>query len=681
MHWQQAVRCHQQGDLTGAEQHCRALLAAQPEHADGWHLLGVALSGLGKHQEAIDSLKRALVLAPGAACWNNLGEAQRAHGDLSEALTCVTRALALAPHLPEAHYNRGNILKAMGQHEQAVECYKQAVQLRPGYARAHFNLGNALREQGLCRSAIAAYRQALALRPDWTEVHINVGNAHADLQEWDEALGAFERALQLAPQQMDLHASIGNVLINLGRLDEARQSYEREAQADAKGWWKRLRIAGLLNPVPASNDVIDQDRQKLASVVEELRGRRSPLDLATLHTSGIEPPMALAYHGRDERPLRENYFALLGDLLPPLPLEPGTGKPHVGIVVTRGHEGVFQKCLGSLVDRLPTKDLRISIVCSRSGANIMRQWLRHPELRYLVLPERLDETIPVLQSARLDWLHFWEVGTDTSNYLLPYLRGAPRQSTTWGWPVTTGNPRVDFYISSALLEPEGAEAHYTEKLIKLPSLPTYYMRPRLQQPGRDRASWGFSAAQHVYLCSQNLRKFHPDFDPLIAGILRRDPHGVFVMLGDKRADLTSGLLERFERTMPDVFARVRVMPRLEEQDYLALLTAVHVILDTPHYGGGANTLYDAAAMGTPVVTLPGAYHRGRFGLAVARVLGLPELAPPSAEEYIAQAVKLACDADYRRTATEQIRKAGNQLFEDQEAVIQLREFFLQSIQR
>src|SRR4051794_20347905 len=116
MQWQQAVRCHQNGDLAGAERECRAFLAAQPEHADGWHLLGVALSGLGKHEEAIDSLKRALALSPGAACWNNLGEAQRARGDLPEALACVTRALALAPHLPEAHYNRGNILKTMGHH-------------------------------------------------------------------------------------------------------------------------------------------------------------------------------------------------------------------------------------------------------------------------------------------------------------------------------------------------------------------------------------------------------------------------------------------------------------------------------------------------------------------------------------------------------------------------------------
>ena len=39
------------------------------------------------------------------------------------------------------------------------------------------------------------------------------------------------------------------------------------------------------------------------------------------------------------------------------------------------------------------------------------------------------------------------------------------QMTTWGHPETTGNKKIDFYLSSKLVETEGYQEKYSEKVI------------------------------------------------------------------------------------------------------------------------------------------------------------------------------------------------------------------------
>src|SRR5205085_11091391 len=114
---------------------------------------------------------------------------------------------------------------------------------------------------------------------------------------------------------------------------------------------------------------------------------------------------------------------------------------------------------------------------SPAGANILRHLRPAFPGGYLCIPARVDEAAAAIRDARFDVLHYWEVGTDAANYFLPYFRPARVQCATWGWPVTTGSPRVDWYVSAAPLEPADAEAHYTERLARLKYLPTCYERP------------------------------------------------------------------------------------------------------------------------------------------------------------------------------------------------------------
>jgi predicted O-linked N-acetylglucosamine transferase (SPINDLY family) len=130
--------------------------------------------------------------------------------------------------------------------------------------------------------------------------------------------------------------------------------------------------------------------------------------------------------------------------------------------------------------------------------------------------------------------------------------------------------------------------------------------------------------------------------------------------------------------MPDVFQRVRVLPRTPHNEYLSLLGGCDVLLDTLHYGSDT-TAYDAAIAGAPIVTLPGDFHRSRWCAAINRLLGVEQLIADSTSEYVAQAVEVASNPDLNQSLRRQILDANSALFDDQEVVREHEEFFSQAI--
>jgi predicted O-linked N-acetylglucosamine transferase (SPINDLY family) len=239
---------------------------------------------------------------------------------------------------------------------------------------------------------------------------------------------------------------------------------------------------------------------------------------------------------------------------------------------------------------------------------------------------------------------------------------------------------VDYYISATDLEPPEADAHYTERLVRLSSLPTYYVRPPVPARLADRDRYGLRATEHVYLCQQNLRKIHPDFDAILADILGADPVGCVALIADEQPFVTELLLNRLRTTLTDVFPRVRIMPRMSRAEYLGLVAAADVVLDTPHYGGGANTVYDAVACAMPTVTMPDHFHRGRWAAAVNRRLGVSELNAATQSDYTQTAVQVATDPELRADLSRRLRSSGTLLFEDGNAVEELTFFFLGAVQ-
>jgi predicted O-linked N-acetylglucosamine transferase (SPINDLY family) len=679
--WRLATQAHQAGRLAEAEAHYRAVLTLAPRHVDAWQLLALVLATTDRLDEAAASLQTAISLGGEHPVFlNNLGEIRRRQGQLQPAEALFRRAVRAAPAMAEAHYNLANVLKELGEDDEAVRSYRQALELQPTHAKARFNLANTLREQGRVPVAATEYERLAREQPQWFEARINYGVALTELARTDEALLQFQQALAIKPDEPLALDNLGDVHAKRGQIEQARACYVRASAGQCRPL-RQLRIDALVEPISRDNPSINAYRQRLLRRVQELAEENFELNLAELGSCGAEPPTLLAYQGRDDRPIREAYGRLFAPRIPPLDPLPADGPPRVGMVVTKGHEGVFARCLGSLIERIDPQRLQVTICCPLAAKNVLSLVFGMTRQRYLVLPPSLVEAAQAIRAARFDVLHYWEVGTDSMNYFLPFFKPARLQSTTWGWPVTTGNPRVDYFVSARGLEPEDGPDHYLERLVVLESVPTYYVRPPTRQPLRPREAFGLPGGKRLYFCAQNLRKVHPDFDAILAGIAAADPDGVLVFLHDEQATITGQLLDRWKRNRPDVIERVLLLPRLEREDYLNVLALCDVGLDTLYYGGGANTIYDAVATGTPTVTLPWRFHRGRYAAATYRQLDLPELIAESVEDYVARAVRIAQQPDRREHLHRQLVARSEKVLENANAVAAYTEFFLEAAGR
>jgi predicted O-linked N-acetylglucosamine transferase (SPINDLY family) len=207
------------------------------------------------------------------------------------------------------------------------------------------------------------------------------------------------------------------------------------------------------------------------------------------------------------------------------------------------------------------------------------------------------------------------------------------QCTTWGHPATTGLKTIDYYLSSESFESDSADSHYAEQLVRLKNLPCYCYRPAVPAKTLSRAHFGLPDDAHVYGCFQSLFKFHPDFDSLLGGILRRDPKGLVVLAEGFDPHWREMLWQRFGRSIPDVLQRIQVLRRVASEEFQSLNQAVDVLLDTIHFNGG-NTNFKGLAVGTPIVTWPSEFLKGRITLGMYRQMNVLDCVAQAPQEYV-----------------------------------------------
>lgn len=728
----QGLAEHQAGRLARAERIYRDVLRLDPTEPDALHLLGLVAHQSGHHEAAIGLIQSALARRPQVAVYrNNLGEALRALGRYSEAADHYRAALALEPGYVDALVNLGIVLARLGAREEAMSRLHAAIERDPQHPLAHLNLGVLLQEQGQRLEAEAAYRRALEVEPTLAEAHNNRGTLLAEAGRLEEAVACFHSALRERPDYADALANLGNTLHELGRTAEARDAFGAAARlaadpivlarlgdmldelgtsdeartaltefaqgtksAASGDWLVRLRAALVCPTIFPSRDAILEYRASLEQALDRLLDERPTASFGRLLRSSCQVPFRLQFHGLDELPTRRRLARLFESSFPPTqagmerrPKVPG-GIPFIGIIVTPRHEASFAKSLLGLLNGFQRGAARIAIVGATRSATILRPLVTHPDIEFIELPSRLEEAPALLARAGFDLVYYWEIGTDSLNYFLPFFRLAPVQASSWGIQLTSGIPTMDEYLSSRLVEPANAAAHYSERLVLRESLLTWQDPPGAPADEKSWQDWrrrfGFARREVVYLCAQQLGKFHPDFDAVLFEILSRDGSGLVVVTEDRFSTITDRLRRRIEAGLgPDragLARRIRWLPRQAGAAYFGLLAAADVLLDPIHFGG-VNTTLDGLALGKPIVTWPSPYQRGRFTLGSYRRLGLGEehdwVVAPSVADYAAVAAHLGSEPDMRQMFARLVAERRANVFQDEQAIRETQTYFIE----
>jgi len=261
----QAIACHQSGQLQQAEQICQQILDIDPQNAEVFNLfgliacqaekyeiavdlinhaldispnqplflnnLGLALKEQGKIEEAIEVYSQALAIQPeSVGIYNNLGVALYKQGKCDKAIETYQRAIQIQPDFVEAYNNLGNLFESEGRYEEAIEVYSQALNMQPESIKIYNNLGVALYKQGKCDKAIEAYQRAIQIQPDFAEAYNNLGMVLKKKGELDAAVQVHHQALRIQPDFAEAHRNLGDILQKQGKYDKAVEAYQRAIQ-------------------------------------------------------------------------------------------------------------------------------------------------------------------------------------------------------------------------------------------------------------------------------------------------------------------------------------------------------------------------------------------------------------------------------------------------------------------
>jgi predicted O-linked N-acetylglucosamine transferase (SPINDLY family) len=549
-----------------------------------------------------------------AAAWRAQAEGLLRQGRLSEAEAPLRRALELAPEDVASMANLAALLQLANRFAEAEPLHRRALALEPGNAGALRNLGTLLKERG----------------------------------DWEEAKACFTAA---AGKDASLSASL-QAHLALSPIVRSEADIARQRAAYAEGL-----------------EALDGDPRAFA-----WRGER--IDL---------PWYYLPYHGVSNRELMAGTGAVLARKVAGLAYRSprlGDWRPPAGrrLRVAFATEHFHAHTIGHLnrgfVERLDRGRFEVGLFHSPYGRrDAFRDALDGLADRAEVLAREPAAHRAQIEAFAPDVLFFPEIGMSGFIYGLAHARLAPVQAATWGHPMTSGIPEMDYFVSSDLMERPGAEADYMERLVRLPNVNTCYAPPPAPEALPGRRDLGLPEDGALYGCPQTLFKLHPAFDQVLGDIARADPTGRIVLLAFDRPDWVAALKARWAVSQPILLERVLFLPKLSREAFVPLLAQVDVLLDPLHFGSG-NSFFEAMLFGTPTVTSPGPFACSRIAAATYRQMQVADAPVAERPEGLAPlAVALATDPARNLRLREELRQAARaRLFGNAGAVTDLERF-------
>jgi predicted O-linked N-acetylglucosamine transferase (SPINDLY family) len=528
----------------------------------------------------------------------NRGAALCGLNRFDEALASFDSAIALSPDYAGAHNNRANVLSALKRWNAALAGYDRAIALDPNYAEAHYNRANALKAMKRPEDAVRSYDRAIALRPGHAEAYANRGNTFKDLNRWEEARASYEAALALRP---DIAFVPGALLYAKTRLCD---------------------FSGLDGKIAALEQGI-RDGRKVCT----------PFQVLAISGSAALQRRAAELYAETVEAERT--------ALPALPKYARHGKIRLGYFSADFHDHATMHLMAELFerhDRSRFEAIAFSFGPERTDALRARACAAFD--RFIDVRARTDRDVALLARAlEIDIAVDLKGFTQDDRAGIFALRAAPIQASYLGYPGTMGADWIDYIIADRIVVPAGSEAHYREKIVRLPHSYQVNDCSRAISPRAfTRAELGLPEAGFVFACFNNGYKITPLMFDCWMRLLRDCDGSVLWLLEDNAMAARNLKSEAAARGIAP--ERLIFAPRMQAALHLARLRLADLFLDTLPYNAHT-TASEALWAGLPVLTSMGETFAGRVAASLLHAVGLSEMATTSLPEYEARAREFA----------------------------------------
>ncbi|OGT98220.1 MAG: hypothetical protein A2X80_06610 [Geobacteraceae bacterium GWB2_52_12] len=533
-------------------------------------------------------------------------------------------------------------------------------------------------------------RRVLAREPNNPECLLRLSHVLLMMKCYQECLHHARHFLRIINDVSFGYYLAGHAARELGRWQKSRSYLLRAVELDPSHVFARVLCCMSIFTVCMDQAEAASLSRAYAAELDALIGS-TPLDTAAQIDNavvgvGAMAPFFLPYLGCDVKSIQAKYgdwiCSVMAAKYPQFtqPLEkrlPGD-RIKIGIVSHYFHNHSNWKIpIKGWLEQLDRQSFsihcfhtgEISDLATESARSLADSFLQNSDIELVAT---------AIREQQLDVLIYPGIGMETVTLKLAALRLAPVQCSSWGHPVTTGMSTVDYFISSDLMEPSDGGEHYTEKLVRLPNLSIWY-EPAYSNLDSVHtfAISGVEKHDVMFLCSQNLLKYLPQYDFVFPAIASQAANARFVFIASLVPELTDKFVRRLELAFRklglNAADHVTLLPQLDPSDFLALNARADIFLDSIEWSG-CNTVFESLPFNCPVVTLPGTFMRGRHAYAILKMMDIEDTIASSVDDYISIAVRLANDISWRKDISGRVHRNKHRIYRDRECIAGLEKF-------
>ena len=359
-------------------------------------------------------------------------------------------------------------------------------------------------------------------------------------------------------------------------------------------------------------------------------------------------------------------------------LRPARSRPRIGFIALYVADGTETAFLAAHLERLDRRRFDVRLYSINPPAGRLGAVCRAAAETFVQLPNRMDAAVARLRGEDLDIALFCTNLTAGAHLLtlIAAHRVAPIQAANCASPVTTGLRNIDYMIGGELNETQGAEAHYSERLVMMPGALNCYafdhMLEGLAKPSpASRSAAGVPERGVLFFSTANYYKIQPELSALWFQILLQVPDSYLMLMPFNPNWSTDyqvvSFYERMRRQTAEAgvsLNRLLMHPPVPTIAHLhRIIELADVYLDAFPFSG-ACSIYDVMKVAVPLVVRSGTVSRARHSTAILQAEGLGDLVAQDDEAYIERAVELGRHPEKRaaeRQRMTQARDAGLKL--------------------
>lgn len=541
------------------------------------------------------------------------------------------------------------------------------------------------------KEAIKKYHEFLEKNLGDAELYFNLSQCFRHLHRIEESISTLQEGIRSYPRNAQLHFYLIQSLQQSGKTKDAISAAETASELLPDEYVFKI-LKNLIVPIIYTTPeeipfYRNQFVQGLQDLIQQTSLKTHEEKINALTGISCVTNFYLVYQANNDRDLQRQYGNLVHQItaanypkwVEPLAIPPiqENQKIRVGYISAYLHAYSGTYWLLGWLHQSASENFEIYCYYTGNTPDPITQKFQEYSDVFHHIPGNLEAVCQQILDDKVHILVFPEIGMDAPTIPIASLRLAPVQCTAWGHPVTSGLPTIDYYLSSELMEPENAQEHYTETLVRLPNLAISYPQPDIPALTKTRSDFGLRDDAVVYLCCQAPFKYLPQHDFIFTEIARRVPQAQFIFIrADNLKPRLQGAFAAAGLRSEDYCVFLPVQARL---DYLMLNLLCDVYLDSFGFSGG-NTTLDALACNLPIVTCPGEFMRGRLSYAMLRRLGLSETIAQDEAEYIDIAVRLGLEPVWRDRIVQYTAEHHDCLYNDTTCVAALEEFYQRVVQ-